>query len=98
MTANEAIERIKKRICCENPIQHFCTDNCMHGFSECEFSLAIYALKKQVPIKIKIVDGNDLCPRCGYSFGKDSVRMQLSHWRKDHCDGCGQALDWSDLK
>ena len=50
--------------------------------------------EKQTPAKIKVVDGNDVCPRCGFSYGLDCVRKKLFYWRKDYCERCGQALDW----
>lgn len=47
MTNEEAVERLKKRICCEKPVQHFCRDDCMYGIEECEIAMAIEALEKQ---------------------------------------------------
>lgn len=54
MTNEEAIERLKKRICCEGSNRadktfHFCTDSCLYGEEECEIALAIKALEKQTP-------------------------------------------------
>lgn len=46
MENKEAIQRIRKRICCQYPVQQFCNDNCMNGVDQCEFSLAISALEK----------------------------------------------------
>lgn len=50
MTIKEAIERLRRRICCEGSNRadhtfHFCTDECMYGESECEIALAIKALE-----------------------------------------------------
>lgn len=52
---------------------------------ECEISLAIEALKKQIPNKIK--DGN-YAGRC--SCGKFVFKDQ------NFCPTCGQALEWGD--
>lgn len=46
MTYEEASKRIEKRICCQQPVQEFCSDNCMNGVNQCEFQLAISAMKK----------------------------------------------------
>lgn len=86
MTIEQAVDRLQKRICGEKPVQHFCRDDCMHGASECEISLAIEALKKQIPTKIK--DGN-YAGRC--NCGKFVFKDQ------DFCPKCGQALKWGDL-
>lgn len=57
--------------------------------------MAVEALEKQIPKKIKIIDGNDLCPACNFNYGADAIRRTLFHWRKDFCERCGQRLDWS---
>lgn len=93
MTNKEAIERLKKRICCEKPIQHLCTDNCLYGIEECEIGLAIEALEKQIPKKtIKgytCKANNDSwrsCPEC-------HARQWNTH---KYCSQCGQRLDWGE--
>lgn len=90
MTNEEAIERLKKRICNEGVIRadktyHFCTDECMHGKKYCEIALAIEALEKQIPKK-PIEDY--YCPSCNAIAGKTY----------HYCWCCGQALDWSSDK
>jgi len=92
MTNEEAIKRMRKRICCEEPVQHFCTDNCMYGVDECEISIAIEALKKQIPMRVtryirnrsKEVIGMGNCPNC------DDIVTE----RSSYCHKCGQRLDW----
>ena len=49
MTYEEAAEKIKEKICCEKPVQHFCTDDCRAGEEYCEFAMAIAAIDKQIP-------------------------------------------------
>lgn len=53
MMENEAIaiEVLKKRICNEKPIQHFCNDSCMHGGNQCAISMAIKSLEAIDKIK-----------------------------------------------
>ena len=80
MLPEEAIERIRHKICCEKPIQHFCRDKCLYGVEACEFSLAAEALEKQIPKQVI----NGRCPSC-YS---DVVGSGY------YCWSCGQALKW----
>lgn len=47
MTYKDAIETLKKRICCEFPVEHFCTDDCRSGDEYCAVALAIRALELQ---------------------------------------------------
>lgn len=104
MTIKEAIERLKKRICCEKPIQHFCTDNCMHGVDECEVSMSIEALEKQLPKKLFVekveATKNYYCPCCteeimqiGFAYIKRQVQIP---GRPQYCYNCGQRLDWEE--
>lgn len=102
MTAEEAVGRLRKRICCEKPVQHFCTDNCMSGENECEISLAINALEKQIPKKPDLVEFTKgtvpvtiaYCPNCRNSFGelKPSmciyIEMQLSAFKNNELRAC----------
>lgn len=97
MTNQEAIKRLRERICWEKPVQHFCTDNCMHGTDECEVAMAIKALKKQIPMNWMSVgtiwDGTDeyevwRCPNC----------VQPHYKPTKYCPYCGQALKWEEKK
>lgn len=52
---------------------------------------AITALEKQIPKTVIDVEDGILCPNCKLyvcTYGKVG--------RKNHCDNCGQALDWGD--
>ena len=91
MTHEEAIKRIKKRICCEKPTAHFCTDNCMHGREECEIAMAMDAIEKQIPKKphkyhYPQIIKKGVCPHC----------LQTEDDSANYCRACGQALDWSE--
>lgn len=91
MDNKEAIERIKKRICCEKPVQHFCNDSCMHSSKCCEFALALKALEKQVPKKVmyrefEMLGEQIFCSECQHAVDDGT----------EYCPTCGQALDWSD--
>ena len=89
MTKEEAIEQIKKKICCEYPVQHFCTDDCRAGDEYCEFAIALNAIAKAIPRRpVEDHSGFYSCRYCqniirsvGYNF----------------CPNCGQAIDWSDV-
>ena len=56
--------------------------------------MAVVALGKQIPKKIKIIDDYDFCPACNFRYGSDAIRRKLRHWHKDFCEKCGQRLDW----
>lgn len=105
MTKEEELEKIKKRICCEYPVQHFCTDACMSGKEYCEFAMAIESLEKQIPKKPnranhgRIINGIPTmldedefwkCPSCLYY---DVILRQ----NQSYCHKCGQMIDWSDV-
>ena len=106
MTYKEAIDRLRTRICCEKPIQHFCTDDCMYGIHECEVSIAIAALEQQIPTKVAIETDDDTticyCPICGLEFyekiGKRKIRRALLTGNPPYCYRCGQKLKWENDK
>ena len=59
---------------------------------DCEaLKMAVEALEKQIPKKVKQTFKNDYdlvyCPRCGVRF---------IQYGKPFCGECGQALDWSE--
>lgn len=58
--------------------------------------LAISALEKRVPKKPE-KEGNDLiiCPECG-SFLGHAIDCEDEAYQSPHCEGCGQAIDWSE--
>ena len=98
MTYEEAIERLKKRICNEGVTRadktyHFCTDECMHGEEYCKIALAIKALEKQIPMKViehkgAFVSGYKAakCRNCNHGVISFDV----------FCSHCGQRLDWGE--
>ena len=98
MTTEEAIKNIKERHCTQN---HYCTDGCMHGKENCEYSLAVAALEKQIPkkpIEHKIFYGADYtCPNCKNYVGSYSVAIERLGRNDKLCDNCGQAIDWSEV-
>ena len=63
---------------------------------ECH-KLAISAIKKQIPSKIEIWNGQCACPTCNKLFGSLSQLKNLIHWEMPYCKFCGQTLDWSDI-
>lgn len=56
MTPQEAIKIIKGKICCEEPIQHYCDDSCMYSTKPWAFALAISVLEKQVPKNVRKIE------------------------------------------
>lgn len=56
------------------------------------YDLAINALKKQVPQKVKRHKGlnETACPECGIAFGY----YEYDDEKFDYCYNCGQRLDW----
>ena len=57
------------------------------------FENAISALEKQIPKKVEIYDDDCRadCPVCGREFENN-----VNDWGCQHCQDCGQALDWGD--
>ena len=91
LTENEAIEKIRRQICNEKGVQRYCRDNCMHGTEYCSYSMAIKALEKQIPKKVKYdeygkEEGYPYC-ECGKCLIDDLVGVK-------YCPECGQKLDW----
>lgn len=67
-----------------------------------EMDIAIEALEKQIPKKLKTTEVGRfglvlLCPSCENNIAMiwDSV-WQKGRYKQKYCDNCGQALDWSD--
>ena len=82
MTLEEAIDFILNKIQID---VRFCSDEDIEK-TEAALKLAISALEKQIPKKLKD-DGWLYCPICGRDVLLD---------RFDYCPDCGQALDWSE--
>lgn len=54
--------------------------------------LAIEALEKQIPKKLKYIPGAFYsCPTCGNGYGRKAEFV-------NHCFNCGQALLWEDTE
>mgnify|MGYP003291538207 CR=1 FL=1 len=60
--------------------------------------IAVKAIEKQIPKKIKIWNGQCACPNCGKLYGNYSTFKQLTTWEMPYCKYCGQAIDWSDTE
>ena len=107
MTNEEAIERLKKRICQEgvhreDKTYHFCTDGCMYGEEECEIAIAIKAIKKQIPKKPNI-ERQDACfafwcPGCNNLLINKYNNEFIVGEKEEFCEECGQRIDWSEEK
>ena len=78
--------KIKKKGIIEN--KHLYIDQAVEFYG-----LAINALEKQIPKKVKIVEGYALCPICNHCIEDIDFISDNSH---KYCDCCGQALDWSE--
>ena len=68
-----------------------------------EIIIAIKALEKQIPKKLKTTEVGRfglvfLCPSCENQIAMiwDSV-LQKGKYKQKYCHYCGQALDWSEL-
>ena len=92
MTENEAINRL---------IDHFRIhdDGRPTPYLDDAVSIAINALEKQIPKKVKIQQWIYTKCDCGYEFSKDhgdgyySIPLEK---KTNYCPKCGQKLDWSD--
>jgi hypothetical protein len=58
------------------------------------FEVALEAMKKQIPQKVKIWEGlnETACPECGFAFGY----YDYDDEEFNNCYNCGQKLDWKD--
>ena len=102
MTYEEAAEKIKEKICCEKPVQHFCTDDCRAGEEYCEFAMAIAAIDKQIPKPPKETNlrtlpngtkirSNRIRPKCQNCTQTDVWLFPM----QKYCHECGQKIHWS---
>lgn len=96
MNNEQAINRIRERVCNEGAnggVYHICNDSCMYGEHICEFALAIKALEKQIPKKVKNREFECAsCPECGTTV----IMLANELENEKYCPQCGQALDWSE--
>ena len=70
------------------------TVNGVNGYFPKEF--VEEAVKKQIPKKYEVWNGQCSCPKCHILFGSYDTLKTLISWKMDYCKFCGQALDWSD--
>ena len=103
ITNKEAIEKIRERICCEEPIQHFCNDSCMYGINLCEFDIAIRAIEMRIPKSPSAETFYDHvkvygCPKCKSRIYATSSEKVLYGSMHKYCPDCGQALKWEDKR
>ena len=55
------------------------------------YSMAISALEKQIPKEVRITTSTKRCATCGRQLsGIGNI-----HPRRNYCQGCGQAIDWT---
>lgn len=87
-------------------------DDSMYAYSKDyneALEMALSALKKQVPMKPKVVLGNVrkcetpcliTCPTCGVLLEDGYRPRYIPSWKNGilHCDMCGQAIDWSEYE
>lgn len=90
MTPREAINFIDSEVQID---VRFCSDEKIEKTKQA-FELAKYALDKQIPKKLIVIENEKCCPVCEEgicNLGDDGNYG-------DYCLGCGQALDWSDTE
>lgn len=101
MTAEGTINFLKTEFCWEdkntNDCEIFLDKNC----EACEIKVAIEAVEKQIPKKpINVEDKYWACPCCGnllmvkwITYPVNPVPLEAG---RNHCEECGQAIDWSE--
>lgn len=57
----------------------------------------LVALKKQIPERYELWNGQCCCPNCKKMFGPSLQLNLLRYWGMPYCKFCGQALIWDDL-
>lgn len=63
--------------------------------ADCYFDI-LTAVDKQVKGKVKLWNGQTVCPRCGRLFGNSKDISSMYKHHNSYCRYCGQALDWSE--
>jgi len=54
--------------------------------------IAVNAMEKQIPKKVRITTSTKRCSVCGRQLsGIGNI-----HPRRNYCQGCGQAIDWTE--
>lgn len=91
MTLEEAIKILSELHdqCCQAD-SIFCTDT---TGARCEaVDMAISALEKQIPKKVRITTSTKRCATCGRQLsGIGNI-----HPRRNYCQGCGQKICWEE--
>lgn len=88
MTNEEAIDFINNKIQID---VRFCSDDNINE-TKTALTLAIEALEKQTPKRVKSYKTFGGCPVCGYVLNFELVNK----YGIKHCPECGQALDFSE--
>ena len=85
-----------------NFVQNLAENAYINMCSAEEMKVAIEALEKQIPKKLKVTECGRfgfwfICPNCGGNIAMvwDSV-WKKGYYMPNYCHNCGQALDWSD--
>lgn len=74
----------------ENAIRHIQTATDIDPWV---MEIAVEAMKKQIPRRVKITTSTKRCGNCGRQLsGIGNI-----HPERKYCVKCGQAIDWSDL-
>ena len=102
MNEQGAIKDIRENICTGKGSSILCRDECMYGERRCAYQLAIKALEKQIPKKVKktnykpfLKDGwKHECPTCGSAVGINSNAYDYTQ-EDEYCASCCQKLDWT---
>ena len=75
---SKAIDGLKRRLCCERPVAHYCRDICMEDPSLCDVAVAIEALETLQKLLPMLQLDNDVvlpivrCKDCKY-FDEDDL-------------------------
>lgn len=89
------VEKIEDEIC--EQISKMAIDNGIDDVYVIDKGAVLSALKKQMPKKVELFNGQVSCPNCKSLFG-NYADLNKIHFDSPHCQYCGQALDWSDIK
>jgi uncharacterized OB-fold protein len=73
----------------ENAIRHIQTATDVDQWA---MEIAVDAMKKQIPIRVRITT---LTKRCG-NCGRQLSGIGNIHPERNYCQTCGQAIDWEE--